>query len=125
MRKLPDEAKSEIVSADHPDGKLAVLHYQVHGRTSNLSLVEIQLETGRTHQIRLQLSARGSPIVGDSLYGSQMTFGEPTADLRKQAIALHARRLAFTHPIEQTQVDITAPLSVNWKQFSEFSPLLD
>jgi len=101
---------------------LAVLHYRVRARTSNLSLVEIELETGRTHQIRLQLSGKGNPIVGDSLYGSQMTFGEPTVDLRKQAIALHARRLAFTHPIEQTPIDITAPLSVDWKQFSEFGP---
>lgn len=125
MRKLPDEAKSEIVPDDHPEAKLAILHYRVLGRAWNLSLIEIELETGRTHQIRLQLSASGHPIVGDSLYGSQTTFGAPTADLRKQGIALHARRLAFTHPIEHSQIDITAPPSDDWKQFSEFSDLLE
>jgi 23S rRNA pseudouridine1911/1915/1917 synthase len=125
MRKLPDEAKSEIVSAEHPDAKKAVLHFTVQSRSQNLSLLEIKLETGRTHQIRLQSSAHGHPIVGDFMYGSTIAFGKPSADTRKQSIALHARRLSFEHPIERCSVDVVAPFNRCWAQFDEFRGSLE
>lgn len=124
MRKIPDEAKSEIIAHDHPDAKSAVLHFQILARSEAITLVEIELETGRTHQIRLQCSSRGLPIVGDELYGSQMAFGPETDDLRKRWIALHARRLAFTHPISQKSIDQTAPVPDHWRCFDNFDSVL-
>ena len=116
MRKIPDEAKSEIVNLDHPDAKEAILDFRVINNDKRKSLLEIQLLTGRTHQIRLQCSHHGFPILGDTLYGSAETFGPPTTDLRKRWIALHARRLAFEHPILGHQrVDQTAPLPACWQ----------
>jgi len=71
------------------------------------SLLEIVLETGRKHQIRLQLAARGHPIVGDRKYGSKQTF--------PRGIALHCRRLIIEHPIKKTRLEVTAPLPKSWK----------
>ncbi len=114
MRKLPDEAKSEIAD-EHSDGsQLAILRYQVLKTFDSCSLLEIQLETGRTHQIRLQTGSRKYPILGDELYGSQVAFGPPTSDLRLKWIALHARRIAFAHPITHQMVDIIAALPSCW-----------
>lgn len=124
MRKIPDEAKSEIVDEGHPDAKKAILHFSVMGRSEDLSLVEIELETGRTHQIRLQLAAHGCPIVGDSLYGAILSFGPETTDLRKRWIALHARRLAFIHPISKQPIDQTSPIPDHWRRFDSFSKIL-
>lgn len=121
LRKLPDEAKSEIVAADHPEAKQAVLDYCVLGRDDRRSWLEIELHTGRTHQIRLQCGSRGLPIVGDQLYGATASFGPETPDLRKRWIALHSRRLRFEHPIDNTPVDQTAPLSDHWRQFTAFA----
>ena len=115
MRKLPDEARSEIVSADHPDAQRAVLHYEVQAKWSGRTWLKIQLETGRTHQIRLQASQHGHPIYGDELYGSQHPFGPGTDDLRKRWIALHARTLEFTHPISKETVSQSAPLPACWE----------
>ena len=114
MRKVPGEARSEIVPADHPDAQKAVLHFQVIERQEQGSWLEIQLQTGRTHQIRLQCACRGLPIIGDRQYGSTRSFGPADDDDRRRWIALHARRLAFKHPMTREQVDITAPLSVYW-----------
>ena len=114
MRKVPDEARSEIVAADHPDAKLAKLKYRTISSNGSATLLQIELITGRTHQIRLQCGSRGLPILGDALYGSEEKFGPETADLRKRWIALHARRLAFQHPISKEPVDQTAPLPTWW-----------
>jgi 23S rRNA pseudouridine1911/1915/1917 synthase len=124
MRKIPDEAKSEIVPPDHPEAKSALLNFRVLARSKTLTLVEIELGTGRTHQIRLQCSSRGLPIVGDELYDSRLEFGPATDDLRKRWIALHARRLAFVHPISQDPVDQTAPVPDHWQCFTEFALVL-
>jgi 23S rRNA pseudouridine1911/1915/1917 synthase len=91
------------------------------GRADDRTWVEIELETGRTHQIRLQFATRGFPVVGDELYGATTKFGPKTMDSRKKWIALHARRLAFQHPIDHEPVDITAQLSPHWQEFAEFS----
>jgi 23S rRNA pseudouridine1911/1915/1917 synthase len=72
------------------------------------SLMEITLETGRKHQIRLQLSERGFPILGDRKYGSQSPFSA--------GIALHSRRLIFQHPTQNTQIELVAPLPPVWKK---------
>ncbi len=120
MRKIPDQAKSEIVAPDHPEAKQAVLNYRVLGCGDGFSFLEINLETGRTHQIRLQCAARGFPIAGDELYGATTSFGPQTDDLRKRWIALHARTIAFEHPIQHEPVEQVAPLPSHWNQFSQF-----
>jgi 23S rRNA pseudouridine1911/1915/1917 synthase len=116
MRKIPDQARSEIVSAEHPEAQLAVLNYRVLGRAAGLTWLRVELETGRTHQIRLQCSARGHPVIGDELYGSQSAFGPSTTDLRERWIGLHARRLSFRDPggSGNERLDLVAPLYTPW-----------
>ena len=123
MRKVPDEARSEIVEEAEASAKHAVLHYRVVESSGDLSLLEIELETGRTHQIRLQCGSRGYPIVGDVLYGSEISFGPQTDDLRQRWIGLHARRLAFIHPISQEPVDQVALLPGCWLEFGSFETI--
>lgn len=124
MRKIPDEARSEVVPADHPEAQLAVLNYRVLGRSSGRTWLRIELETGRTHQIRLQCSSRGYPIWGDELYGARTPFGPQTADLRERWIGLHARRLSFREPGGQAgaMVTLVAPLFTPWEACAELFP---
>lgn len=117
LRKVPGEARSEIVDASHPDAQQAILHFRVLDRNAQFSFLEIELETGRTHQIRLQCASHGHPILGDDLYGSTIPFGPPTDDVRLRWIALHARHLGFKHPMNQEPVRVTAPLPVAWQDF--------
>jgi 23S rRNA pseudouridine1911/1915/1917 synthase len=115
VRKMPDEPRAEVVAPDHPEGRTARLAYRVIGETPRGSWLEIELETGRTHQIRLQAATRGHPLLGDEQYGSAIAFGEPFADVRLRAIALHARRLAFDHPVSRERVQIVAPAPAAWQ----------
>jgi len=119
MRKLPDEPRSEIVTADQAGAQLAQLRYEVVARTRELSLLQIRLLTGRTHQIRLQTSSRGHPVLGDDLYQSPVRFGPATSDLRQRWIALHARSIRFEHPSDHRSVELVAPLFGYWREFRE------
>jgi len=83
-------------------GEPAVTHYQVLARSQEATLVRVQLETGRTHQIRVHFQSIGHPLVGDTLYGARRT------GFRRQA--LHAYQLSFTHPLLQQKMTIKAPL---------------
>lgn len=87
------------------NGAPSVTHYTVRERfvQSGYTLVELLLETGRTHQIRVHMSYIGHPVLGDHLYG-----GENVLLIERQA--LHAARLTFTHPITQEIMQLTAPL---------------
>ncbi len=114
MRKMTDRAQSEVVPEDHPDAQLARLQYRVLGRSPRGTWIEIELETGRTHQIRVQTSSRGFPIIGDELYGATTPFGPETIDLRQRWIALHARQLVLQHPMTQDPIDVTCPLPDAW-----------
>jgi len=114
LRKVPDAAHVEVVSTDHPEARSAVLHYRVLAADVHGSWLEIDLETGRTHQIRVQAAHRGHPILGDSQYGSLIPFGPTTDDVRLRWIALHARRLEFLHPMTRQPVSQTAPLPPAW-----------
>ncbi len=86
--------------------KEAILSYRRFGIIQQDSLLEVRLETGRKHQIRIQLADRGHPIVGDYKYGARKKF--------PLGIALHARRIAFRHPVRDEQVVIEAPLPPAW-----------
>lgn len=85
-----------------PESKLASLEYQIIKELTNYSALEIQLHTGRHHQIRAQLAAIGSPIKGDLKYG----FDRSNPD---GGIHLHARRLNFIHPVSKENIKIIAP----------------
>jgi 23S rRNA pseudouridine1911/1915/1917 synthase len=79
-----------------------VTRYRVEKRNGSLALVEVTLETGRRHQIRVQLAEAGSPIVGDKRYGAQ------TNPIRR--VALHASELRFTHPVDGKPMRFISPL---------------
>lgn len=123
MCKRPDQSLSEITTADDPAAQSAELDYRVLGTSPTCAWVEILLKTGRTHQIRLQASARGMPIVGDADYGATAPFGPPQADQRQRPIALHARTLDFWHPRLHHPVVVSAPVPPDWLTFADnFAP---
>jgi 23S rRNA pseudouridine1911/1915/1917 synthase len=117
VRKVPDEPRAEIVDRQHPDARLAVLNYRVLQRSRGIAWVEIELETGRMHQIRLQAAARGAPVLGDWQYGSAVSFGPPAELPRDRWIALHARELGFRHPMTRQPVQVTAAVPGAWREY--------
>ncbi|TWT76922.1 Ribosomal large subunit pseudouridine synthase D [Posidoniimonas polymericola] len=123
LHKRHGMAQAIVVPEDDPRGKHAVLHYRVLQRWDQQTLLEITLETGRTHQIRVQASSRGLPVLGDEQYGATRLFGPETDEPRDRAIALHARELGFRHAMRDEQVQITAPLPSAWEAL-ELAPTL-
>lgn len=117
MLKIKGEPRSELISQDHPEAKQAILHFVNRGYFEGITWLEIQLETGRNHQIRLQAGSRGYPILGDYLYGSTRGFGEPFPDERLRAIALHARRLTLMHPSSSRSMTIEALPPEPWQPY--------
>ena len=93
-------------TAPEVSAEKAVLYYNVRNLNATAFVWDIELHTGKFHQIRSQLSHIGCPIIGDNLYGSEASF-------RTDAIALHARRLIFKHPITEKVMDITVELEFN------------
>ena len=118
LRKIPGEARSETCDQDAEKAQYALLKYRVIQPVGNFTWVEIELETGRTHQIRLQFGSRGMPIIGDRLYGATTDFGEVDPDERKRPIALHARHLRVTDPESKKLLRIDAPLPSVWHEFA-------
>lgn len=95
--------KSFVVKQGTNGAKRAVLSYRVLAQTERYMLLEINLETGRHHQIRCQLSAIGLPIKGDLKYGAKRSNPDG-------GISLHARRVDFIHPVSKQPISITAPV---------------
>jgi 23S rRNA pseudouridine1911/1915/1917 synthase len=112
---VPGLARAEVVEPDHPQARHAVLHYRVLGGGDWGTWLAIELETGRTHQIRIQSSSRGHPILGDAQYGSTIPFGPPEEDERLRWIALHARSLSFFDPATREPVTVSAPVPSEWE----------
>ncbi len=107
LRKDRDQHRA-FVTDPHADGaKQALLHYTRKGSHGELTWLEIRPQTGRTHQLRVQLAHHGHPIYGDARYGSIHIFGP--------AIALHARALTFLHPIRYEPITLTAELPRAWR----------
>ncbi|MGM9837735.1 MAG: RluA family pseudouridine synthase [Paludibacteraceae bacterium] len=93
--------KSYVVKPDTPEAKRAVLTYRTIAQGERYTLVEVNLETGRHHQIRCQLAAIGCPIKGDLKYGARRSNPDG-------GISLHARQVEFVHPVSKQPVVITA-----------------
>lgn len=119
LRKIPDKPLAEIVTSDTEGAKLAQLNALPIVSHAGLTLVRIELLTGRMHQIRLQLASRGLPIVGDWSYGNSQTFGPLDPEGWRQCLALHSLRLEFRHPQTAKFCAATAPLSEHWQSLPE------
>lgn len=96
---LLKDSKTNTVKVD-PKGKLAILDYEVLARKDNLALVKINLQTGRSHQIRVQFSSRNHPLFGDQRYNKQTKV--------KEQIALHSHSLELIHPTTKEKLVFTS-----------------
>jgi 23S rRNA pseudouridine1911/1915/1917 synthase len=114
LLKIQDESRAERVTEQTPGGRHARLRFRRSQSVVGGTLLEIEPETGRMHQIRVQAATRGWPIQGDALYGSRLSFGPPAALPRDRHIALHARCLTFLHPIRYEPITVTATLPPSW-----------
>lgn len=108
---VKDESLRRMTMADAEavGAQLARLGYVRRQPVPGGWLLEIELETGRKHQIRVQLAGRGLPIVGDRKYGSRQSFAG--------GIALHSRLLEFKHPTRPETMTLVAPLPASWRTF--------
>jgi 23S rRNA pseudouridine1911/1915/1917 synthase len=114
MRKLPEESRTVKAAEGESGAKLATLEYRVLRPVAGGTLVELAPRTGRMHQLRVQAAWRGHPVFGDAAYGSPRAFGQAAELPRDQVIALHARRLTFTHPFTHQPLTVEAPLPAYW-----------
>ena len=105
--------KSYIAKPSANNAKMAILNYKTLVRGENYTLLEIDLETGRHHQIRCQLAAIGCPVKGDMKYGAKRSNPDG-------GICLHARKIEFIHPVSKQNICITAPVPNDslWQQFA-------
>jgi 23S rRNA pseudouridine1911/1915/1917 synthase len=102
------EHQRKMIIVDAARGQEARLRFrQLASLASRQTLLEVNLETGRKHQIRVQLARYGCPIVGDARYGASEPF--------PRGIALHARRLQITHPSRKMPCEFLAPLPESWR----------
>ena len=95
--------KSYAYDKEVKNSKKAVLHYKLIGHSQNYYLLEVDLKTGRHHQIRCQLAKMGCPIKGDLKYGSPRSNPDGS-------ICLHARTVQFVHPVSKEMIRLTAPV---------------
>lgn len=111
---LKDRRKNQVyvVTKDTKNAKRAILHYETLARSKNLSLLKVMLETGRSHQIRVQLSEIGHPLYGDQKYGA-------TWNKVGEQLALWAYELSFIHPVRRKRLSIRSmpPNVFPWNQF--------
>jgi len=113
LKKNPKNNKSTAFEQPTEGAKKAILHYKVIASSDKYHLLEINLETGRPHQIRVQLAKIGSPIKGDLKYGFPRS--NPNG-----GISLHARKIDFEHPVKKEQLSITTPVPDDdiWQYFN-------
>lgn len=106
LRKNPDTHRVDVLEPNAKGARQSLLHFQRRGSAGGLTWLEVRPQTGRTHQLRVQLAHHGHPVYGDSSYGSVRTFGD--------GIALHARSLTFLHPVRYEPITLTAELPELW-----------
>ncbi len=95
--------RSRVYDTPKPEAKLGILRYRTLGRSTHYTLVEVELLTGRHHQIRAQLAKIGCPIRGDLKYGAKRSIAGG-------GISLHSRTIAFDHPVRHEPIEVTAPV---------------
>lgn len=107
--------KSYVYDKEVPNSKLAKLHYKLIGKSENYYLLEVNLMTGRHHQIRCQLAKIGCPIKGDLKYGAPRSNPDGS-------ICLHARKVKLIHPVSKQLIEVEAPVPNNslWQGFVLF-----
>ncbi|MCA9247177.1 MAG: RluA family pseudouridine synthase [Planctomycetales bacterium] len=110
LRKDERHRKVHTSIATAAGAQEARLHYRTIQPCGEATVLKVELETGRKHQIRVQLSAAGHPILGDRKYGSSHPFA--------RGIALHAHQLEFDHPVSKERLTFTAGLPESWKRFA-------
>lgn len=103
ISRHPQDRKKMAIVPTEQGGRTAITHWQIRERLSNYTLIHFQLETGRTHQIRVHSAKIGHPIVGDSVYGAGRSVGVNLA-----GHALHAWQLKLQHPISGDWIQVTA-----------------
>ncbi|NOY29141.1 MAG: RluA family pseudouridine synthase [Planctomycetes bacterium] len=108
LRKDERHRRVHVTHADCPDAQLARLNYRIMSSHQGFSLLKIELETGRKHQIRVQLAKIGHPLLGDIKYGSREKF--------PVGVALHARSLELEHPVRKELIEFEAPLPSSWRK---------
>jgi 23S rRNA pseudouridine1911/1915/1917 synthase len=116
--KIKEEARTESATPETAGAKHALLRYRRLRTGPHWTLLEMEPQTGRMHQIRVQAAWRGWPVLGDEIYGSRQPFGPPAELPRDRVIALHARSLTFLHPIRFEPITVTAPLPEPWCEFA-------
>ena len=106
--------KSYAYATEKSNAKKAILKYRLIGKSDNYSLLEVQLMTGRHHQIRCQLAAMGCPIKGDLKYGAPRSNPDGS-------ISLLSRRMEFIHPVSKERITVEAPLPDDplWQAFKQ------
>jgi len=110
--------KSEVVAAGAAGGREASVAFRVLERGGGKTLLELRPRTGRSHQLRVQVAARGFPIVGDKKYGAGTRLLD--ADGRPR-LALHALELRFEHPTRREAISVSAPVPAGWPALSRRS----
>lgn len=110
MVRNEKQNKSYAYDREKPGSKKAILHYRLIGHSQNYYLLEIDLKTGRHHQIRCQLAKAGCPIKGDLKYGASRSNPDGS-------ICLHARNIRFVHPVSKELIEVEAPVPSDnlWK----------
>ena len=109
--KIARKSDSIIERIVSEEGQVAITHFKVLVVNRDYSVVELELETGRTHQIRVHMSSIGHPLIGDDLYGGN------TDRLKRQA--LHSYQLSFVHPIDHTEKNFEIALPVDLERLLE------
>jgi 23S rRNA pseudouridine1911/1915/1917 synthase len=107
LQRDRDTGRTEVVEPRTPGARQALLHYQVRATHNGLSWLELRPQTGRRHQLRVQLAHHGHPIFGDVKYGSIRTSD--------RAIGLHAQALTFLHPIRHEPIALAAEPPRWWR----------
>jgi 23S rRNA pseudouridine1911/1915/1917 synthase len=114
LLKVQDEARALRVEPGTEGARRARLRFRRLRLTDDGALLELEPETGRMHQLRVQTAARGWPVRGDELYGARLPFGPLAEQPRERVIALHARSLTFLHPIRYEPLTVTATPPDAW-----------
>lgn len=118
LRKNKKINKAYVSAKNDELAKYAELDYECLGIQNRFAVLAINLKTGRPHQIRVQLAALKSRIVGDTKYGSKVNG-------MQGKILLHAQKIVFTHPVKKEEIRVNAALPAYWKKINSYNDLID